>query len=316
MKTILKEIEFASDFCFNCKNYDYYNSPEYLESKKKPFSLEPVKLNYSRLLEGIVGEDDSEETQKKKTEVEEMLEFISWKPSLICPRLQEAKINIDLDRELEMPTNEKEALRYLDRMSNLCFAECPFSRTHLTSLNKSVKGRAIITLAKLDFALLEQGINMTDLNNVVDLYYYDRAEHIHHCGYSYSLINHYIKRYDFEPISRSFWEEVLDIPAGAYAKVSKIPEIFRTPEACDLFNRLVIAGYCTDSFNWIDKSQKVIMSQFAHIIGGLLNIPDNRKWKPFEDLWEVERLAQSFSKRNGRALDAEILKLYPEYKGV
>lgn len=313
MKTILNEIEFASNFCFRCKAYDYYNSPEYLEQQKKPFCIQPVKLNYLKFLEGDWGDDSDEKVEK--TEIEETLELISWKPSLICPRLQEAKITIDIERDLEMPNTEEEALRYLDRFSNICFAECPFSRTHLTSLNKSIKGRTLITLAKLDFALLERGINMVKLNEIVDLYYYDRAEHIRNCGFSYSLINHYIKKHGFEPITKSYWEEVLGISHEDYEKASKIPNILRTHEAFELFNRLVLAGYCSEPYTWIDKSQKVLMCQCAHIIGGILKIPDNRKWKPFEDLWEVERLAQSYNKRCGRALDREILELYPEYKG-
>ena len=57
------------------------------------------------------------------------------------------------------------------------------------------------------------------------------------------------------------------------------------------------------------------MCQCAHVIGGMLNIPDKRKWKPFEELWEVNGLAQSYNKRNGRVLDYEIMKLFPDYKG-
>ena len=120
MKTILNEIEFASKFCFQCKDYDYYNSEEYKELQKQKGAIRHVIFDSRKLIESII--DNGEETPPK-TEVEEMLEFISWKPGLRCPKLQEAKIVINLERELEMPNTEEVALRYLDRLSNSPFTK-------------------------------------------------------------------------------------------------------------------------------------------------------------------------------------------------
>lgn len=76
-----------------------------------------------------------------------------------------------------------------------------------------------------------------------------------------------------------------------------------------------LSAYCDSNYRWIDKQQKTLMCQAAHVIGGLINIQPRRKWKPFEELWEVTGLASYYYKRNCRILDKEIRDLFPEYKG-
>ena len=76
-----------------------------------------------------------------------------------------------------------------------------------------------------------------------------------------------------------------------------------------------LTEYCDSNHRWIDVQQKTLMCQAAHIIGGLINIPPRRKWKPFEELWGVSGLATYYYKRNCRTLDKEIRDIFPEYKG-
>ena len=92
-----------------------------------------------------------------------------------------------------------------------------------------------------------------------------------------------------------------------------IPKELDTPQGIIYLKRLT--AFCDEYYRWKDKTQKTKMCQVAHILGGLLNIPNNRKWKPFEDLWEVEGLANAYNKRNGRPLDKEIKDIFPEYEG-
>ena len=309
MKKILKEIEFASSFCSYCKYFDYYNSPEYKERQKSGSRMSWLADDslVKALIETYVGTDDA----PTKTEVEEILERLNYKIDFKCSTLRNANIVIDIERDLVIPDSEDEILKVLDRFANILFAECPLSRTRHQSRESSVKGRTLITLAKIDFALLQRGIDIMKLAEIVDLYYYDRKEHVRECGYSYDLIGYYLDKYKLPPL----FEKIDDWFVSDSDVSTSVPEQFRNDYAMSLLNRLVTAGYCDSNLQWIDKTQKVIICQVAHVIGGMLKIPDRRKWKPFEDLWEVERLAQSYSKRDGRRLDVDILKLYPDYEG-
>lgn len=92
------------------------------------------------------------------------------------------------------------------------------------------------------------------------------------------------------------------------------PSLLSHAHAEEYLSRLT--RYCDENHKWIDKTQKTLMCQCAHVIGGLLNIPDGYKWKPFESFWEVKGLAGAYYKRKGKQLDKEIRYLFPEYKGL
>lgn len=315
MKQLLREIEYASNFCFRCKSFDYYNSQEYKDAQRarEGMGILGVRKHIDWL--SMISQQADEVEERDKTEVEEILEEINYKIGLKCPMLREANIKIDVDRDLEMPKDEDEALLLLDRFDQILFAECPFSRTHLTSFQSSVKGCTLIALAKLDFALLQKGIDMNKLIDIIGLYCYDRDEHLKKCGYSYSLIQYYLKKNNIALATRELFGIPIDITPAQPISTPKLHEMLSSEKAISLLCRLSEKGYCDKDFNWIDKSQKVIMCQFAYIIGGILGIPDRRRWKPFEDLWEVEGLAKAHYKRCGRPLDQNLHDLFPEYTG-
>lgn len=64
---------------------------------------------------------------------------------------------------------------------------------------------------------------------------------------------------------------------------------------------------------WIKNVPKSFKCQIAHVLSGLLGIPDNRKWTYFERAWNETGLAKANWNRNGKPLDDQVMRLYPEY---
>ncbi len=64
---------------------------------------------------------------------------------------------------------------------------------------------------------------------------------------------------------------------------------------------------------WIKNVPKTFKCQIAHVLSGLLGIPDNRKWTYFERAWNETGLAKANWNRNGKPLDPQVRRLYPEY---
>ena len=58
---------------------------------------------------------------------------------------------------------------------------------------------------------------------------------------------------------------------------------------------------------------KSFKCQIAHVLSGLLGIPDNRKWTYFEQAWSERGLAKAYWNRNGKPLDDIVKKLFHEY---
>lgn len=64
---------------------------------------------------------------------------------------------------------------------------------------------------------------------------------------------------------------------------------------------------------WIKNVPKSFKCQIAHVLSGLLGIPDNRKWTYFERAWNETGLAKANWNRNGKPLEPQVRRLFPEY---
>ena len=64
---------------------------------------------------------------------------------------------------------------------------------------------------------------------------------------------------------------------------------------------------------WNKNVSKSFKCQIAHVLSGLLGIPDNRKWTYFEQAWSERGLAKAYWNRNGKPLDDIVKKLFHEY---
>lgn len=90
--------------------------------------------------------------------------------------------------------------------------------------------------------------------------------------------------------------------------------ILESDEAMRYMERLeprYMKGRC-----WNKNVSKAFICQVAHVLSGLLGVPDSRKWTFFEKYWKVTGLAKAFNGRYGRQLEKEIRDLFPEYKGI
>ena len=87
--------------------------------------------------------------------------------------------------------------------------------------------------------------------------------------------------------------------------------VFGSEKAKKLLARLS-PEFCRNG-RWGRDISKTFISQVAHVLSGLLEIPDNKKWVYFERLWNVAGLSKAFYGRMGKPLDDKVKMLYPEY---
>ncbi len=96
------------------------------------------------------------------------------------------------------------------------------------------------------------------------------------------------------------------------------PEELDNDKAREYLSRL-IPQFCSEDFDWKNKTQKTKIAEVANILSNLLDLDIIREeihatnWKPFEQLWQVHNLAQYFSKKMAKPISDEITKLFPEY---
>lgn len=105
-----------------------------------------------------------------------------------------------------------------------------------------------------------------------------------------------------------------ETPRHKNSEHDKLFAVMESDKAIALFARIPLMYY--DGRKWRKGVAKTVISQFAHILSGILKIPDRKKWVYFEIYWEVPGLSKAFYSRNGRGLDKEIKQLFPEYEGV
>ena len=100
--------------------------------------------------------------------------------------------------------------------------------------------------------------------------------------------------------------------------VIPFPAELDNDKAREYLSRL-IPQFCSENFDWKDKTQKTKIAEAANILSKLLDMDIIREgipatnWKPFEQLWQVRNLAQYFSKKMAKPISDEIAKLFPEY---
>lgn len=102
---------------------------------------------------------------------------------------------------------------------------------------------------------------------------------------------------------------------GADERCRPLPEQLESPYARELLARLQPA-YCDSDGRWNGKCTVGFMSQVAHVLSGLVNIPASRKWKYFEEMWQMKGLAKAYVKLDGRPIAPEIRRMFPEYKAL
>lgn len=72
-----------------------------------------------------------------------------------------------------------------------------------------------------------------------------------------------------------------------------IPEIFKTPKAKIILDKLVKAGYLDIKYKLTDKlKSKAQIALFAELLGEELKLEKKEKWKHFERYWGVVKLSQ------------------------
>lgn len=122
-----------------------------------------------------------------------------------CPHINKKKLFIDINRNFEIPEDDAETLRLLDKLSNCYTQKCKYNETD-RQFAHTVDGIMKIALAKIDFALIERGKDFGRL--IYDMYfpYYDRKEDLQDCGYSWELIEYYLNKYGITLISKDEYE--------------------------------------------------------------------------------------------------------------
>lgn len=145
------------------------------DSMKEAFENSPIKTTI------VLNELD--ENPAKPEELDDDI----WNST--CYLVQQNKLYIDTSRELEVPEDTKKLLRLLGHFAELDVFPCKYEK-HLPWI--TVRHHVLTILAKIDFALLERGVDMLELCKIVGLDYYDRERDIDLCGEATYLIEYYI----------------------------------------------------------------------------------------------------------------------------
>ncbi len=218
MKRFVDELEKALTICAMCPTGQGVR--DYLEEKRQKEEAEKAAIARGetipeasrrdsmyldgnvakRLAESVIeacsyeGEDNRTEQEKEEDSYNEMIKLmLSRDGGISCKYLQKWESNLNINRDFDYPTEEKEILRILDDLSGCYFYNCIYLGALKSPVNRMEKITREV-LAKYDFFLLERGIDIMPLCEIVGLEYYKREEDISSCGYSYALINHYLER--------------------------------------------------------------------------------------------------------------------------
>jgi len=200
----------------------------------------------------------------------------------------------------------------------------------LDVLARAIGGNEVDNLLDLDWSRITGGFESGRLMELV--LKIEKVEHrvvaVRAClmRYRTHLVQndyaYYLETWDGDCQFREFCELILDgcgehelyclSSIGTLQCAIDLPGEFCTPYANELIGRL-IPEYCDKNGFWKQDIGLSFISQVAHVLSGLLNIAQKRKWTYFEKIWHVRGLAKAYCQREGRAIDAEVRKLYPEY---
>lgn len=226
MKQLYEEIYRISQWCFCCPYSDISRGvgrygkdneeerqplvglslPGLSEYRQERMSKSAVR---QAILRAIIGDDaelssNDVEEEDSDSPSEEPNEWEEWekdyelslksKHYLKCYYLNKKGFTIDLDRDIIIPEDDRETLRLLDMISNCYSRECCFNRGGLLKRG-SVDEAFRTAIAKIDFALMEQGKDLGKILEYIHICYYDRFNDIEKCGYSWDLIRYYRDKY-------------------------------------------------------------------------------------------------------------------------
>lgn len=305
MKKLYEEMRQIADWCFNCPYSDmrgvYKREGEDKDYDRMHFSSikSPTKLITSFLgtavvleqydnvdgtskpvgtvSEEIPGEEVFAESLDKKSDEEVWKEWekgyeISRKKwhTPRCPYLRKKGFEINLEREFEVPSDDCEMLRLLDKMSSCNTPECSFNRTeHLYF--RTVDYMMQKAIAKIDFALIERGKDFGKLMSDMYFPYYDRKENLHECGYSWDLIRYYLDKYKITLYSKDEYE--------AMEKRAQQPAFASTAEFKDALN----CGLCDEK-----GVLKVTKAEYTRKAAELYGIKNGYKteWERFDGIFK------------------------------
>lgn len=178
--------------------------------------IEELHINLSKELVESVGES----TVIVEPEKSENDEWLNWENehelymkefhAIRCPYIRKKGLEINIDREFIIPDDDKETLRILDKLSQCYTQECRFNEIEHFGV-KTLNGMIRVALAKIDFALLEQGKDFGHLMRQMYFPYYERSKDLHECGYSWELISYYLDKYNIKLLSNEEYDALDDV---------------------------------------------------------------------------------------------------------
>lgn len=189
MRQALNECRRATSICFTCDRAirEEDNSPlnalkpviEKAVEEAMASAFPSGEHSIVRVCEGVMPVFDS----KNDPDEDEY--------SLRCGALKADGVIIHTERELDVPTDRAVLLRLLGQFANLFLYECKLEK-HWPDV--SVRHQVLVILSKVDFLLLERGIDMEELCQIVKLDYYIRERDLDLCGESDYLIEYYLDK--------------------------------------------------------------------------------------------------------------------------
>lgn len=172
--------------------------------------IEELHVNLSKELVESIGAStvivEPEKSDDEWLDWESMYEFCMNEYHVIrCPYIRKKGLEIHLDRDFIIPDDDKETLRILDKLSQCYTQECRFNNIEHFGV-RTLDGMLRTALAKVDFALIEQGKDFGRLMHEMYFPYYERKSDITNCGYSWDLIRYYLEKYDIPLKSNDEYE--------------------------------------------------------------------------------------------------------------
>ena len=172
--------------------------------------IEELHVNLSKELVESIGAStvivEPEKSDDEWLDWESMYELCMNEYHVIrCPYIRKKGLEIHLDRDFIIPDDDKDTLRILDKLSQCYTQECRFNNIEHFGV-RTLDGMLRTALAKVDFALIEQGKDFGRLMHEMYFPYYERKSDITNCGYSWDLIRYYLEKYDIPLKSNDEYE--------------------------------------------------------------------------------------------------------------
>ena len=240
MKQLLEEVYKVTQWC-SCCRHTYFaeeNEPRQPVDRKKLFEdmgrklveqiivkraepddsqndndgdIEEMHVNLSKELVESIGEltvivEPEKSDDDDWLDWERMYElYMDEFHTVRCPYIRKKGLEVHVDRDFIIPDDDKETLRLLDKLSQCYTQECRFNKIEHFGV-RTLDGMLRTALAKIDFALIEQGKDFGRLMHEMYFPYYERKSDITDCGYSWDLIRYYMDKYNIKLLSNEEYE--------------------------------------------------------------------------------------------------------------